>query len=191
MLKIKLKIYTIRYLLIIIFISTTLIGKGQTTSVPDNSLTNQSVIKIHSPHKATIYSALIPGLGQVYNKKYWKLPIIYGLTGVFVYAFDFNNDQYNKYKNAYADMKAGKITSFEGYTSTDILSRLKDGYMRNRDLNVIVLAGIYLLNVVDATVDAHLFDYEINDDLSLNIQPAMKRTFDNQTSVGISCSFSF
>lgn len=151
---------------------------------------NASIMKPHSPHKATMYSALIPGMGQVYNKKYWKLPIIYGLTGVFIYAFDFNNDNYNKYKNAYADITSGKIETFEGYTETQV-SRLKDNFQRSRDLNVIVLAGIYLLNVVDATVDAHLFDYDISQDLSINIQPALNKTFDNKNTLGFSCSFSF
>jgi hypothetical protein len=177
-------------LFIILLISTVSIGKGQTSSSPDNNILQED-FKIHSPHKATMYSALLPGLGQVYNKKYWKLPIIYGATGILIYAFDFNNDQYNKYKNAYADMDAGKITVFEGYTEKSILLRLKDNYRRNRDLNVILLGAVYLLNVVDATVDAHLFDYEITDDLSLNVQPAIKRSFDYQNTYGLSLRFSF
>ena len=182
----------IRYLFITVFICTVTIGKGQNTSSPDNSYqTPDSITYVHSPHKAAIYSAVVPGLGQVYNKKYWKLPIIYGATGIFIYAFDFNNDQYIKYKNAYADMSAGKISSFEGITDEKILLRAKDGYQRDRDLNVIVLAAIYLLNIVDATVDAHLFDYEISDNLSLNIQPIIKKTYDNQNAVSLSCSFSF
>lgn len=187
----KLNNHIVRYLFIIIFVCNYNIGQGQDLSAPDNSLqTEQSLLNVHSPHKATIYSALVPGLGQIYNKKYWKLPIIYGLTGVFIYAFDFNNDQYNKYKNAYADINAEIITEFEGYTEAQVL-RLKDNYRRNRDLNVIVLAGIYMLNIIDATVDAHLFDYDISEDLSLNIQPVVNKTFDNQSALGISCSFSF
>ena len=188
----KLNIHIVRYLFIIILICNFSIGKGQNVSTPDNSLQTQAEnpLKIHSPHKATMYSAMIPGLGQIYNKKYWKLPIIYGLTGVFIYAFDFNNDQYNKYRIGYADIIEGNIENFEGYTEAQVL-RLKDNYRRNRDLNVIVLAGIYILNVVDATVDAHLFDYDISEDLSLNIQPAIQKTFDNQNALGVSCSFSF
>jgi hypothetical protein len=159
--------------------------------VNDTSTVTDTYATLHSPHKATIYSALIPGLGQVYNKKYWKLPVIYGLTGAFIYAFDFNNDRYNKYKNAYAEMDAGNITTFEGYTDKDILLRLKDNYQRNRDLNVIVLAGVYLLNVVDATVDAHLYDYKITKDVSMNVQPSLMKTFDFQSTYGFSIQFSF
>lgn len=187
----QLKILAKRYLILIILICGSTIGHGQNVSPTEESeQIDQTMVKIHSPHKATIYSALIPGLGQIYNKKYWKLPIIYGLTGVFIYAFDFNNDNYNKYKNAYADITSGKIETFQGFTEYQV-SYLKDAYRRNRDLNVIVLAGIYLLNIVDATVDAHLFNYDISEDLSLNVQPAVNKTFNNQSTVGISCSFSF
>ena len=178
-------------LIIILLISNVLIGHGQTVLSPQDDAKQEDILKIHSPHKATMYSALIPGLGQVYNKKYWKLPIIYGATGVLIYAFNFNNDQYNKYKNAFSDMTAGKISYFEGYTTTDQLSRLKENYLRNRDLNVISLAALYMLNVVDATVDAHLFDYKISDDLSLNVQPTLKRSIDYQNTYGLCLRLTF
>lgn len=187
----KLNILIVRYLFITILTCTVVIGKGQNTTILNNNQMPDSTLKVHSPHKATIYSALIPGLGQVYNKKYWKLPIIYGATGIFIYSFNLNNNQYNKFKNAYSQMKAGEISSFEGYTDKDILLRYKDYYLRNRDLNVIVLAAIYMLNVIDATVDAHLFNYKMNEDLSLNIQPTIKKMYSNKSAVGISCSFSF
>ena len=126
-----------KYIIIIVLVCSATIVNGQNPSVENNTYSlNDSIVKIHSPHKATMYSALVPGLGQVYNKKYWKLPVIYGLTGAFIYAFDFNNDRYNKYKNAYAEMDAGNIIIFEGYTDKAILLRLKDSYQRNRDLNI-------------------------------------------------------
>lgn len=178
-------------LIIILLISFVSVGNGQTILSLQNNTQQEDIPKIHSPHKATMYSALIPGLGQVYNKKYWKLPIIYGATGVLIYAFNSNNDQYNKYKNAYADMDDGKITYFEGYTTTNQLLRLKDNYRRNRDLNVISLAALYMLNVLDATVDAHLFDYKISDDLSLNVQPTLKRSIDYQNAYGLCLRFTF
>lgn len=143
-------------------------------------------LQYHSPHKATIYSALVPGLGQIYNKKYWKLPVIYGLTGVFIYSFDYNNNQYNKYTNAYIDFKSGKIDNFEGYTSADVLDDIRDNYKRNRNLNVISLAVVYMLNVIDATVDAHFFEYDISDDLSLNVQPSLLNANNNQSAIGVS-----
>lgn len=181
----------------IIFITLVLICIVLSTTAQNPSGNSEKDIvstpkeQVHSPHKATMYSAVVPGLGQVYNKKYWKLPIIYGLTGVFIYSFDFNNEQYNKYKNAYAEFEAGKINSFEGYTSKDIILRLKDYHRRNRDLNVIVLAGVYMLNIIDATVDAHLFDYDISEDLSLNIQPSLMRSVNNQNALGFTCRVNF
>ena len=178
-------------LITILFISCTYIGKGQEMSSPDNNVNQESLLKVHSPHKATIYSALIPGLGQIYNKKYWKLPVIYSATGIFIYYFNFNNSEYNAFKTAYAQMDAEEITSFRGYTEKSIVLNIKDNYRRNRDLNVISLAAIYLLNIVDATVDAHLFNYEINDDLSLNIQPAVKQSIDYQNAYGIAFKVSF
>ncbi len=181
-----------RYIIVIILVcSFKFMSAQDLITMNDTSAVNDSYVNNHSPHKATMYSALIPGLGQIYNKKYWKLPVIYGLTGAFIYAFDFNNDRYNKYKNAYAEMSAGKITDFEGYTDEDILLRLKDSYERNRNLNVIVLAGVYLLQVVDATVDAHLYDYKITKDVSMNVQPSLIKTVDYQNTYGFSLTFSF
>jgi len=179
------------FLITLLLACNFLIGKGQNSSSPDANLQQPENIKTHSPHKATMYSALIPGLGQVYNKKYWKLPIIYGATGVLIYAFDVNNDQYNKFKNAYTEMDAGNIEQFEGFTNKDILLRIRDNYRRNRDLNVISLAAVYLLNVVDATVDAHLFNYEITDDLSLNVQPTLRRSIDYQNTYGLAIRITF
>jgi hypothetical protein len=171
-------------LFITFFIGIISIGKGQSSFSADNNI-QKSISHVQSPHKAAMYSALIPGLGQIYNKKYWKLPIIYGATGLIIYAFDFNNEEYNKYNTAYSKMESGEITSFMGVTDKSRILRAKDGARRNRDLNVISLAAIYLLNVLDATVDAHLFDYEINDNLSLNIQPTLKRSIDYQSAYGV------
>lgn len=171
-------------LLITFFICIVSIGKSQNSYSTDNNR-QKNIANVQSPHKAAIYSALVPGLGQMYNKKYWKLPVIYGATGIIIYAFDFNNDQYNKYNTAYARMASGEITIFEGVADKSRILRAKDDARRNRDLNVISLAAIYLLNVLDATVDAHLFDYEINDNLSLNIQPTLKRSIDYQSAYGL------
>lgn len=147
--------------------------------------------EVHSPHRATMYSAVLPGLGQAYNKKYWKIPVIYGLAGTFVYLIDYNNKQYVKYKNAYSDMNDGLISQFEVYTNTEILGKIKDSYRRDRDFNIILLSFTYVLNIIDATVDAHLYNYEINDDLSLRLEPTLMNTTYSQNTLGISCSFKF
>ncbi|NOQ28245.1 MAG: hypothetical protein GQ564_23015 [Bacteroidales bacterium] len=171
-------------LLITFFICIVSIGKSQNSYSTDNNQ-QKNIANVQSPHKAAIYSALVPGLGQIYNKKYWKLPVIYGATGLIIYAFDFNNEQYNKYNTAYARMESGEISIFEGVADKSRILRAREDALRSRTLNVISLAAIYLLNVLDATVDAHLFDYEINDNLSLNIQPTLKRSIDYQSAYGL------
>ena len=131
----------------------------------------------HSPHKATIYSAILPGLGQAYNKKYWKIPVIYGLTGVLTYFAIDNNKEYVVYKDAYKwrlDDNSATVDKFEGIYSDEDLRILKNYYRRNRDLSFIGLGVVYLLNVVDAAVDAHLFYFDVSDDLSLKVQPGIQ-----------------
>ncbi len=131
----------------------------------------------HSPHKATIYSAILPGLGQAYNKKYWKIPVIYGLTGVLTYFAVDNNKEYIVYKDAYKwrlDDNSATVDKFEGIYSDEDLRILKNYYRRNRDLSFIGMGVVYLLNVVDAAVDAHLFYFDVSDDLSLKVQPGIQ-----------------
>lgn len=130
----------------------------------------------HSPHKASLYSAVLPGLGQAYNKKYWKIPIIYAGFGVFVYFINFNNKEYNKFKDAYYYVVVGDETVpppndyVYQYDEASLLSG-KNYYRRNRDLSYILTGVWYIINIVDATVDAHLFNWEVNDDLSMKLEP--------------------
>lgn len=127
-----------------------------------------------SPGRAAFYSFLLPGLGQAYNGKYWKIPIIYGLFTGMYYLYDNNNFRYNLFKTAYKNysVEAGVTTpGINPNISEDQLKSYKDYYRRNRDLNVIVAAVIYLFNILDANVDAHLMDFDVSDDLSLSIMP--------------------
>jgi len=149
------------------------------------------LLKKHSPHKAAMYSAVIPGLGQAYNKKYWKIPIIYGAAGAFIYYFNYNNNEYYKFKNAYYDMENDITDHFEVYYSSEIVKKIKDNYRRNRDYNIIGLSAVYILNIIDATVDAHLFDYNVSDDLSFRIEPSVINSYSNQNAIGIRCRFKF
>lgn len=158
----------------------------------------------HSPHKATIYSTILPGLGQIYNKKYWKLPIIYIGFGALGYFINYNNDLYIEYKQAYADIiddnpntnSFMQIDNYEEYwkgKETQFSSRLKtakDGSRRNRDFVIICTVAFYALNIIDATVDAHFFDFDISDDLSFQWTPGPVYCF-NQKLVGIHCRIRF
>jgi len=148
-----------------------------------------------SPKKATIYAALIPGLAQAYNGKYWKLPIVYGGYVGLVYIFGWNNNNYNDYAQAYRTI--AKYTSTTGMPAVDrtyldnfiknpsinldnpshfsyVTTSLKSGkdfYRRNRDETIIGIAALHLLSIIDASVDANLSDFDISDDLSMKIGP--------------------
>ncbi len=135
----------------------------------------------HSPTKATIYSMILPGLGQAYNKKYWKIPIVYAGFGVFYYFISFNSKEYHAWDDAYrhslsnTDDSEPPVNDYEAmygdYPQT--MKDQKDFYRRNRDLTYILTGIWYLLNIVDATVDAHLFSWEVDDQLSLRVEPSV------------------
>jgi hypothetical protein len=134
---------------------------------------------VHSPHRATIYSMILPGLGQAYNRKYWKIPIVYAGFGALYYFIQFNNTEYQLYKDAYShasqnpDGTEDPINDYEALYDVDFLKSARDYYRRNRDLTYILTGVWYFLNVVDATVDAHLFTWEVDEDLTLRIEPDM------------------
>jgi len=130
----------------------------------------------HSAKKASIYSAIIPGYGQYYNKKYWKIPVIYASIGTAFYIAKWNQNKYLIYKEAFlyrTDQDENTIDEFENIYSEANLITIKNYHRKNRDLAYIVSAGFYLLNIIDASVDAHLFNYNINEDITLNIKPFM------------------
>ncbi|SDC40713.1 DUF5683 domain-containing protein [Williamwhitmania taraxaci] len=126
----------------------------------------------HSPAKATIFSTLVPGLGQIYNQKYWKVPAIYGGMVSAVYMIEFNNRQYNRFRTAYNYQADNDPTTVPELDRTaDELKNYRDAYRRNRDLSVIMLMGVYALNIIDANVDAHFYDFDISDNLALKVEP--------------------
>jgi hypothetical protein len=190
-------------LLSILFFATGFSAYSQKNAA--DSLEIKKSVVAHSPRKATIYSAVLPGLGQIYNKKYWKVPFVYGGFATFGYFINFNNDLYIKYKHAYSDIidddpntnsfknlnvnpiyfEADKISQF-----TERLKRAKDGARRNRDLLVISTAVFYAANIIDASVDAHFFNFDISDNLAINWVPAPMMC-DNQKLFGIHCIFTF
>lgn len=125
------------------------------------------------PRKVTLMSAILPGLGQAYNKHYWKIPVIYAGIGGFTYMFIVNNSEFKYYRNnlrAIYDEDPETINT-TGY-SADNVQLQKVAYRKKRDLAVIGIAAFYLLNVVDANVSAHLKTFDVSDDLSLQIDPS-------------------
>ena len=128
----------------------------------------------HNPKIATLLSTLVPGAGQIYNKKYWKTPIVWAGIGTCVYFVRSNHILYKDYKDAILQRSDTSIKEPDKYLdiySTDQLVTLQDQYRQNRDLLIIAASLVYILNIVDALVDAHLYSFDVSDDLSLNIEP--------------------
>lgn len=128
----------------------------------------------HSPIKAAYYSAILPGAGQAYNKKLWKIPIVYGALGTGGFFIYQNAHQYSRYRNEYlarTKIGYGNIDTELSPYSNDNLLKIKNYYRKNMELAIIISSLLYVLNVVDATVDAHLYDFDISDDLSWHLQP--------------------
>lgn len=141
-----------------------------------------------APARAAFYSAVLPGLGQAYNKKYWKIPIVYGGIAAGVYFYQRNTQDYSRFRDAYKRRLAGyQDDEFQGVSD----ARLRDAQKtagRNRDVSLAMALGVYLLNILDANVDAHLLRYNLNEDLTL--KPEFQFQSDHRPNVyGISLNF--
>lgn len=166
--------------------------------------------------KKAVLMALVPGLGQIYNRKFWKLPIVYGGLMGCMYAITWNNRNYQDYSTAYKDIILDAEepnrpveefhTSWQdflgvGYdpkewvSNTNFQTQLKnkkDYYRRYRDLSIIITVGVYALSIIDAYVDAQLFDFDISPDLSMHWEPAVTpQTAYSSRSYGLNCSIKF
>ena len=159
------------------------------------------------PLRAMWLSALCPGAGQIYNRRYWKLPIVIGAFVGLTYGTSWNNRMLNDYSKAYRDITDNdpntrsymdfypptvKESDLDKTWLTSTLKRRKDYYRRYRDICIISIAAVYLLNVIDAYVDASMMHFDVSDDLSMQLRPAViESTFSPLPSVGLGCAFSF
>jgi hypothetical protein len=144
----------------------------------DQGKTNPPINPVHSPRLATWRSVLIPGWGQVYNKRYWKIPVIYVGAAGLIFGLTWNHQNYKEFKQIYTfleDKDSSTVPVYQGnvldsrYTNWAASNR--DYFRKNRDMFAIGLGLLYILNIVDANVDAHLFEFNVNDDLSLRVEP--------------------
>jgi len=144
-----------------------------------------------APSKAAFYSAVLPGLGQAYNKKYWKIPIVYAALGTGIYFYVDNNNEYKRYRDAYKSRLAGFETDeFFGVVTADGLVEAQKQLRRNKEVSLLVTIGIYALNIIDANVDAHLLQYNVDDNLSLS--PHYKfNELEATTDLGLTLNFKF
>jgi hypothetical protein len=124
-----------------------------------------------NPKKAGLFSAILPGAGQLYNRQYWKIPVIYLAVGAAAYFIKFNSEKYRSYRSAYIASLEGREHEYTGKYDQTALKQLQDGYKRYLDMTVLFTALGYTLQVVDAVVFAHLKNFDVSKDISFRLQP--------------------
>ena len=187
------------------------IGEMIDNKVQQSSTKLNDGVFVPSPKKAMWLGIVLPGAGQIYNHKYWKLPIIYGGMVGCIYAMRWNNMMYTDYSRAYLDLMdddpttesynsfmhlGAKITDANKARYQDLFKRRKDFYRRYRDLSLFCLLGVYALSIIDAYVDASLSQFDISRDLSLRVEPTViKRTNNSNplesSALGLSVGLTF
>jgi hypothetical protein len=158
--------------------------KGRGFSIEE--VKKQENINPLAPSKAAFYSAVLPGLGQIYNRRYWKVPIVFGAIGTGVYVYLFNDNEYDRFRSAFKRRRAG-FTDDEFYDinnsgivpgepdlSDEALQDAQERYQRDRDLAQVITMALYALNIIDANVDAHLKQFNVDENLSLNVRPYLE-----------------
>lgn len=176
------------------------------TPVKTESLPKAPKKFIPNSNRSVWLAMVFPGAGQIYNRKYWKLPIVYGGFVGCAYALNWNNKMYKDYSQAYLDIMDDdpNTKSYEDFLPMhssingqeerfkEIFRKRKDLYRRQRDLSIFCFIGVYLLSIIDAYVDAELSDFDITNDISLKVEPVIfngNKTHAN--SIGLQCHFSF
>ena len=158
-----------------------------------------------APSKAAFYSAVLPGLGQAYNKRYWKIPLVWGAIGTGTYIYLYNDDLYDRTRTAFKRRLAGftddefwdanpddDIFPDDPFLSTEALQDAQERYQRDRDLALLITIALYALNIIDANVDAHLKQYNVDENLSLNVQPYLELTpVENYPNYGLAMRIKF
>jgi hypothetical protein len=190
-----------KFLLACLIIGSSLTAFGQdslrseldsdTVFLKSDTIPLTSYASQYDPRKALLFAAILPGLGQIYNKKYWKLPLVYGGFIGFGYGINFYQTGYKKYKNELFEiLETGEPLSTSGFDAAT-LRRVVDKYRRERDFFIILSAGMYLLQMVDAHVDAHLKEFDLNPNLQVSIQPTMNNDLLTGRTTGISLILKF
>lgn len=186
------------YFLIVIISFATFKGMAQN----DLIITAQDSIPLSpvefdmlAPARAAFYSAILPGLGQASNKKYWKIPVIYGALGTSIYFYDFNNSRYNRARTAFKLMKSDKPHEFDGVDgnislSEDALISAQKSYKKDRDLTILVTLGLYVLQILEASTSAHLLQHNVDNNLTLSPQ-IIKDASNNKSTLVASLNFKF
>ncbi|WP_179337949.1 DUF5683 domain-containing protein [Winogradskyella ludwigii] len=169
---------------------STSIAIDQSPIIANETLVKKEIDPLR-PAKAAFYSAILPGLGQAYNKKYWKIPIVLGAIGTGVYFYTRNDTQYNRYRDAYKNRLAGFTDDeFYGLISDDGLIRAQEQFSRNKEISLLVTFGLYALNIIDANIDAHLLQFNVDENLSLSPHYQYNE-MENTSDLGLTLNFKF
>lgn len=161
----------------------------------DTTYLNPVEFDMLSPSKAAFYSAILPGLGQAYNKKYWKIPFVWGALGSGIYFYDLNSTNFNRARTAYKLQLDGKPHEFDGLDghislSQDALIRAQKSYKKDRDLALLVTVAMYVLQVLEASTNAHLLQHNVDNNLTLSPQ-IIQDSVNNKSIVTASLNFKF
>ena len=186
-------------IIISIFITQFVVGQDQPVLLDDSTFVDAAEnaelfneVSDLDPQRAALLSAVMPGLGQIYNRQYWKVPIV--MTGMIVFAhyINYNNKVYHSFRNAALSNRSAGINPYESLVgTTDGLIRNRDLSRRNRDFTMVLGSAFYLLQIVDAHVSAHLDEFAVNKDLALNIEPSIESTPLFSQAVGLSLVLRF
>jgi hypothetical protein len=142
------------------------------------------------PRRATLYSAVLPGLGQAYNNKYWKIPILYGGFVALAYGIDWQHDRYILLRRELVKLQEGKPRDFPNLNEASLRSNI-DKFRRDRDYLIVITGVAYALNIIDAHVDAQLKEFDVNEDISMKIGPSFKATDFATLQAGLSVKLYF
>lgn len=191
-------------------------AQADSSLIKGEIITPKPTAKYYSPHKATLYSAVLPGMGQIYNKKYWKAPIVWGAMFGAGYMLFFNQKYYTEYKNAYRDYiiqdpanrsyepLINRLHEVYGMEKSDLeyggknskwflnaLNSKKMYYRQYRDYGYVAIGLVYVLNIIDAAVDAHFKQFDISDDLTIHWEPVCTPNPIYGTNFGVGVNLTF
>ncbi|MDW3192157.1 MAG: DUF5683 domain-containing protein [Cytophagales bacterium] len=189
-----------KYSLVLLFITClSHVGQAQeelsdsTFLMQEDSVVFFEEVSTLDPNKSAVFSAILPGLGQVYNGQYWKVPIIYGAFLGLFHGIRYNHTLYSDFNNALraeADSDPNTVNPFPGIEESR-LRTIRDRYQRDRDFLIILTTIAYLINIVEAHVAAHLHEFKVNKSLSMKMEPKFESSPLFSRSMGVSLTFNF
>lgn len=172
-----------QFLFLLLFI-TAFWGYSQKTPTKETT----PIINPLAPSTAAFYSAILPGLGQAYNKKYWKVPIVYAALGTSVYFYAQRNNQYTDFRDAYKLRLQGATDDYPFFSDTQLINAMKS-VKKDRDLLLMISIGVYALNIVDAVVDAHLKSFNVNEKLTFS--PTLIQDINAANTMALTVTYKF